>query len=167
MGEGATTAQLLYGNPGGEPAEGGAIESSLDGGGMGAICAHLRNDGDHDTAKEVDAGRRQLAGVMKDLGFSQAATQEFAGLMREYWDRPREGEEAKKNLERALEELQKEWKGKDLEDNVKGATELVGLIRSKVPWVGGFLSHSGLECDARLLRILGGVSKHRRATSKK
>lgn len=168
MGDEASTATILYGNPGGESAGLGAIDTALSGG-MEPVARQLRMDGDHDIAREMGGYRRELAGALHELGFSQASAQAFGSLVEEYWNKesPQDAEAAKANMDRTLEELAKEWKGRELEDNVAGALDLIRFLRSRSPGFAGFLDHTGMHNDARLLRILGGTAKYRRATGRK
>jgi len=159
-------AEKLYGLPGGEPGGLSEIRTALSSGGFESIAYQARFGGDHAFAKELDQSRDTLAGAMREVGFSRDAAGEIAGIVKQYFDKPRSKESAEKGFEAALESLEKKWGG-DFEANMAGAVELLGTLRSKDPSFGNFLAHSGMQGDERLLRILGETARHRKATAKK
>jgi hypothetical protein len=160
------TAEMLYGSPGGEPGGLSEIETALSSGGFESIAYQARFDGDHAFAKEVDQSRGVLAGSMRELGFSRDSASQIAGIVKTYFDKPRSKEAAEKGFETALEALEKRWGG-DFEANMAGAVELLGTLRAKDPAFSNFLASTGMQGDERLLRILGEVARHRKATAKK
>ncbi len=162
----ASAAELMYGNPGGDPADGGFIDSTLEQGGYGKIAREARENGDLDFAKSVDSERRALAGTFRELGLSQNAAQEISALIGDHWDRPRDAEAKKKVLDSSFERLSREWKG-NYESNFQGAQELLGVIQKAAPGFISFAHHTGLSSNEDFLRILGGIAKHRKATAKK
>jgi hypothetical protein len=162
----AEYGEILYSNPGGAPAELSAIDSSLERNGFGNVALQARLDGDVGLDKEVTEIRHGLATAMHELGFSNTAAREFAVLAGQYFDKPRDAEACEKNLDAALETLQREWKG-DFKEKLDGAAAVMKILQNKVPGITGFLSHSGLRNDVDFLRILGGVAHHRKVTGKR
>jgi hypothetical protein len=159
-------ATKLYGLPGGEPGGLSEIRTALSNGGFESIAYQARFGGDHAFAKELDQSRDTLAGVMREVGFSRDAAGEIAGIVKQYFDKPRSKESAEKGFETALEALQKRWGG-DFEANLAGAVELLGTLRKKDPAFSNFLAATGAQNNERLLEILGETARHRKATAKK
>jgi hypothetical protein len=154
-------AEVLYGNPGGSPGDAGNIDSSL-GAAFTPVEGAARGNRDHRGAREIADVRAALGKEMLNLGFSKNAANELSALLGEYHGRPRDDEEMKNNLDRALEELSGEW-GADFHARLEGAEGVIRSLTKGNPKLLDFLHATGLSRDARFLRLAGEVARHRAA----
>lgn len=154
-------AEVLFGNPGGSPGDPGNIETALNAA-FRPLQDGARGERNHDLAREIGEVRATLGNEMLSLGFSDAAAKEFSGLIGEYYSRPRDDEGMKNNLDNALDELSTEW-GADFHARLEGAEKVMASLTKGNPRLLDFMHSTGLSRDARFLRLVGEVARHRAA----
>ncbi len=153
-------AEVMYGNPGGSPAETGNIEAALSGfSDRAAMAARMARD--YDGAKAVEAATAALVGNLGELQFSRNAAVELAGLMSEYEDRKNVSDgDRQAAMDSALETLSGEW-GPRFPAMFEGAKAVIKAMSKGHPGILTFFHDSGLSRDVRFLRMAGEVAKAR------
>ena len=159
-------SERMFGNPGGSEAEESSLLAALQGGGMEELCRGLRMDGDHKAAATLTSETSDLAKIMCEAGFSRDSALEFGRLISDYWNNPMTLEGSQEAWGKSVEEIGKEWKD-ETEANIKGGAEILRHLCIKLPSLKDFMESTGMASDVRLVRMLGNISQHHKATGKK
>ncbi len=162
MSDDQARAAALYGNPGGSPGDPGNIGTAL-GAAFTPLEGAARGERNFELAAEIKEVRATLGKEMLELGFSDASAKEFAGLLGEYYSKPRDAKEQRDaNRDKALDELSHEW-GADFEARYEGSSRVMAALTRGNPRLLDFIHSTGLSHDVRFTRLLGEVARHRAA----